>query len=72
MVHDQVQEVNVYVAPQIQTEQRAVRMLVKDMAQEIERLGEDNKQLRAAVAIYREVLCRYTSQRAPSRESQKD
>ena len=36
--------------------------LVREMAQEIERLDNDNAQLRAAVAIYREIARRCTSQ----------
>jgi len=34
--------------------------LIREMAQEIERLDDDNAQLRAAVAIYREIARRYS------------
>jgi hypothetical protein len=39
-------------------EYRRLTALVKSMAQEIERLNEDNLQLRAAILIYREVVQR--------------
>lgn len=42
-------------------ESRRLSAVVKAMAQEIERLHEDNVQLQAAVAMYREVLRLYSS-----------
>ena len=41
------------------TEHSRFIMIVRAMAREIERLNEDNTQLRAAVAMYRAVLRRY-------------
>ena len=38
--------------------------MVMTMAQEIERLDEDNAQLRAAIAMYREVVRRYAVKRS--------
>jgi hypothetical protein len=46
-------------APQSFPEDRQLMELVRSMSLEIERLTEDNAQLRAAVDIYREVLRRY-------------
>ena len=43
-------------------EHRRLATVVRTMAQEIERLHEDNAQLRAAVSIYREVALRANPQ----------
>ena len=40
--------------------------LVETMSQEIKRLDEDNAQLRAAIAMYRDALERYTGRPTPS------
>ena len=38
--------------------------IVRDMAREIERLDEENTQLRAAVSLYREAVRRFTLNRS--------
>jgi len=51
--------------PQVQeilesvTEHRRLTTVIRAMAREIERLEEENKQLQAAVEIYRAVVRRY-------------
>ena len=52
-VHEVLQTVN---------ERQRLTTLVKAMAEEIERLDEDNLQLRAAISVYREALRRYACQ----------
>jgi hypothetical protein len=63
MAHTQVGG-NVHATPKAESEQQSMISLVEGMAREIRRLDEDNAQLRAAIAIYREVLSRYTGQPA--------
>ena len=66
MLHHQTPQVNVHATPQPPMKPQVLVSQVEYMAQEIERLGEDNKQLRAAVALYREVLCRYDRRSTPA------
>ena len=68
MAHTQVAG-NVHPTPTADSEQQSVISLVEGMAREIRRLDEDNAQLRAAIAIYREVLSRYTGQPAGNADS---
>ena len=52
-------QVNADQVPHFSQPARPLRSLVESLTLEVERLTEDNKQLRAAVEIYREVLCRH-------------
>jgi len=57
--------VNVHEIPRSRKGQPPSKSLIESMTLEMARLIEDNKQLHAAIAIYREVLCRYTGQSTP-------
>ena len=59
--------------PEVQNALRCIQQhhklvnLVRSMAKELERLEEDNQQLRAAVQMYREVVRRTTASGAGAR-----
>ncbi len=59
MPHAQVSSSKIHAVLQSVTKHHRLTVLVRTMALEIERLEEDNTQLRAAVAMYREALRRY-------------
>jgi len=65
MMHAQSPTSRVHQAPHSIPEYKRLRAVVRTMAQEIERLDEDNVQLRVAVTIYRELVRRYAGD-APS------
>ena len=56
MVRTEVPNTNVQHALRRLTDHSALIAIVNQMALEIERLNEDNAQLRAAVSVYREVV----------------
>ena len=57
--------VNVDPVPHFAEPSRWPLSLVESLTLEVELLTEDNKQLRAAVQMYREVLGRYTGKATP-------
>jgi len=65
MPHTYAPELNAPVGPLSATDRQKLISIIETMAIEIERLTEDNKQLRAAVAIYRELLVKYTGTPTP-------
>ena len=64
MPHTYAPDLNAPAGPLSATDRQKIAV-IDTMAREIERLTEDNKQLRAAVAIYRELLVRYTGAPTP-------
>jgi hypothetical protein len=60
MLNTHVANVSVHEAAQSITDDQRLMRMVENMAAENEELAEENAQLRAAIAIYREVLARYT------------
>ena len=58
MPHVQVPVIKIQKALRSANNYKKLLTLVREMAREIERLDEDNAQLRAAVGIYREVVRR--------------
>jgi hypothetical protein len=65
MPHTYTPDLNAPASPLSATDRQKPIAVIDTMAREIERLTEDNKQLRAAVAIYRELLVRYTGAPTP-------
>src|SRR5438270_705294 len=59
------QDLNAPVIPISSIDRQKLLSVIETMAVELERLTEDNKQLQAAVTIYRELLVRYTGAPAP-------
>ena len=60
MTHRKAAAATLHEARQPSNECPPLVALVETMAEEIERLGEDNKQLRAAVSLYRAALEKYS------------
>ena len=60
MLNTHVANVSVHEAAQTITDDQRLMRIVQDMALENEQLAEENAQLRAAIAIYREVLAGYS------------
>ena len=60
MPNAQVQSSRLQVVPEPLFEPTQLATVVRTMTREIQRLHEDNLQLRAAVQLYREVVRQYT------------
>jgi len=65
MPHTYAPELNAPVGPLSAIDRQKLISVIETMALEIERLTEDNKQLRAAVAIYRELLVKHSGTPTP-------